>query len=176
MLHMAITKEDTNKPPKPIERILVAVPDFNGNATIISYQGKCIYYDIDAVGSGIDDIGLAPPDESGLWIWEGIPIWRSTTDYEGNEDGEMDYDGGVWRRPTPEELEKIQKCESIWPSTFFCMECGHEQQNKEPCEVCDSVIIISTKTIEEHFGPNWREVAGLENFTSTSHRIIGIKK
>ncbi|MCK9459527.1 MAG: hypothetical protein M0R80_07805 [Proteobacteria bacterium] len=147
----------TNKKDHPIERMLIAVPDFSGKAIIMSYQGVGIECDIEGVGSNtLDDLGIDHPEIAGLWIWEGIPVWRYRQSYYGEDDGEMDYSSGEWREPTLDELEKIQKGESIWPFTFFCMECGHEQFNQEPCENCDSVKIISVEIIEQHFGKGWR--------------------
>lgn len=73
--------------------------------------GLAIEGDLDA-GLGRDEAGPvgSAPLEPGLWVWEGIPSWRSgwNSEYCVNEGDEPIYEKrGQWRRLTLEELTKL---------------------------------------------------------------------
>ncbi len=85
-----------------VERALIAVA-MDGVAVIVATDGAWIAADVDNISSDPDEIGIEPPSESGLYLWEGKG--RQTS---GTDEFEMEYTG-TFRRVRPDELECLLK-------------------------------------------------------------------
>jgi hypothetical protein len=101
---------DAKAEEKKVEHAVVLVGEYDDR--IVFGRGPIIESDKEA-GLGSDEAGptYLAPDEKGIWIWEGVPGWRRSGNYEYADDGgEPIYEGrGSWRRPTDEEALKIAR-------------------------------------------------------------------
>lgn len=101
----------TNKEPHPdekrIEQALVLVYE-NGDNLLVHGVGIAIESDLVEAGLGRDEAGPVghAPKEPGLWVWEGIPVWRGGGYYDG-DDAEPSYENGKWRRPDILEVTNL---------------------------------------------------------------------
>jgi hypothetical protein len=94
-----------------IEYAIVMVYGHGNNSSLLLHGvGLAIEFDQEEVGLGRDEAGptLIAPKELGLWVWAGVPTWKHVgvqdSSGEWDESAEPNYEGGTWRRPTPEEV------------------------------------------------------------------------
>lgn len=118
-----------------MERALVAFANGSG-AWILYASGAALSESIDAYGRDADEVGLLRaqlgwmPPMRGLWVWEGeveaVGVSRSRETPNGWEsDGrwEPSFAMGTWRRPTPEEWQKIAAGDiALWPPVLGFLE------------------------------------------------------
>lgn len=113
--------------PRPVERMLASVPRHDRHAGIVlDYQGEGIAYEIENVGACLEDLGVDPPRDSGIYIWEG------TVDYYQNS---WDYDSdiswhGKWREPTVDEWWRIIQGKGLW---YEEKESENQQLDRQAC-------------------------------------------
>ena len=106
-----ILSGDQKKEEDAVERALFLV---TGDRTLLIHAAG--WWIEDDIEQGLDRNGEAGPwsqipKEEGLWIWEGVPHYHRSFNYEGiDEGGEPVYDGrGKARRPTDDEMKLIKE-------------------------------------------------------------------
>ena len=84
-------------------KAVIAYGEFGG--LVICYNENGSFEEaIEEETSDIVCLGIGEPNSNGLWIWEGVEVQFDESDDENEEA----YWDGAYRRPTPEELTKIQ--------------------------------------------------------------------
>ena len=106
---MSLLELKTDKRPPTKERMLIAFDD-NGQPFIMCRRGPGI--EGEDYGLSAEDLGVPGPTSVysyGLWVYDVVPKFcEEHSEGYPTGYGNLEYDGGEWRRPTPSEWEYIK--------------------------------------------------------------------
>jgi hypothetical protein len=91
-------------------KLLVAV-GAHTQAVLLDFDGDAARYEVEATDNNIEDWGLEPPGDAGLWAWEGAVFYPP--DDAAGDGYEPDFTGS-WRRATAEEAIRFAAGERVW--------------------------------------------------------------
>jgi hypothetical protein len=104
-----------------VERILAAFSEESHDAIVIYASGGYLEQHITIQETvDLEELGLVgpseepyedDPEEANIWVWEGRPVWDE-------EEGEVDFTDGIWRRPTFDEWQSIIRNKRAWAAAY----------------------------------------------------------